>query len=99
MPRCAWAGAAVRPVNLPAPVRYFSSPRKEECHPYTTARQSLADLGGHFRLFCCFVARLPLLSLRALRDNGWPGDVSYLYSGWVAAPGRTYSMPATFKFN
>jgi glycosyltransferase involved in cell wall biosynthesis len=62
--RLCWRG--VRPVNLPAPVRYFR-PEEGGVSHFNYGRDNALLTWMHFRLFWGFVARLPLLSLRRMR--------------------------------
>ena len=65
--RMCWAG--VPPVNLPAPVKYFSPGEGGVSH-FNYLRDNLLLTGMHTRLFAGFALRLPLLVLRRLL--GWP---------------------------
>jgi hypothetical protein len=58
-----WLG--VRPVNLPAPVRYFRADEGGVSH-FNYARDNLLLTWMHTRLFFGFLARLPLLAARRL---------------------------------
>ncbi len=62
--RLCWRG--VRPVNLPAPVRYFRAEQGGVSH-FDYRRDNLLLTWMHFRLFLGFLPRLPLLLLRRLR--------------------------------
>jgi glycosyltransferase involved in cell wall biosynthesis len=62
--RLCWRG--VRPVNLPAPVRYFRAEEGGISH-FRYGRDNALLTWMHFRLFWGFVVRLPLLSARRLR--------------------------------
>jgi len=62
--RLCWRG--VRPVNLPAPVRYFR-PEEGGVSHFNYGHDNALLTWMHFRLFWGFVARLPLLSLRRMR--------------------------------
>jgi glycosyltransferase involved in cell wall biosynthesis len=63
--RLSWRG--VPAVNLPAPVRYFSPAEGGVSH-FNYWRDNVLLTSMHIRLFCGFVARLPvLLARRALR--------------------------------
>jgi glycosyltransferase involved in cell wall biosynthesis len=70
--RLCWRG--VRPINLPAPVRYFR-PEEGGVSHFNYWRDNALLTWMHFRLFWGFVARLPLLSARRLgsRANPPPG--------------------------
>jgi glycosyltransferase involved in cell wall biosynthesis len=59
--RLCWRG--VRPINLPAPVRYFR-PEEGGVSHFNYWRDNLLLTWMHFRLFLGFIARLPLLCLR-----------------------------------
>lgn len=61
--RLAWRG--VRPVNLPAPVRYFSADEGGVSH-FNYLRDNLLLTWMHTRLFLGFVLRLPLLVWRRI---------------------------------
>ena len=61
--RLAWRG--VRPVNLPAPVRYFSADEGGVSH-FNYLRDNLLLTGMHTRLFFGFLIRLPLLVWRRI---------------------------------
>jgi glycosyltransferase involved in cell wall biosynthesis len=63
--RLCWRG--VRPINLPAPVRYFR-PEEGGVSHFSYGRDNALLTWMHFRLFCGFVVRLPLLLAR--RRNG-----------------------------
>jgi hypothetical protein len=62
--RLCWRG--VRPVNLPAPVRYFSRAEGGVSH-FNYWRDNALLTWMHMRLFCGFIVRLPLLWARRLR--------------------------------
>ena len=62
--RLAWRG--VRPVNLPAPVRYFSVGEGGVSH-FNYLRDNLLLTWMHTRLFLGFLLRLPLLAARRFR--------------------------------
>lgn len=62
--RLAWRG--VRPVNLPAPVRYLR-PEEGGVSHFNYWRDNALLSWMHFRLMLGFLARLPLLALRASR--------------------------------
>jgi glycosyltransferase involved in cell wall biosynthesis len=62
--RLSWRG--VRPVNLPAPVRYFR-PEDGGVSHFNYWRDNVLLTWMHFRLFWGFVGRLPLLLGRRLR--------------------------------
>ena len=59
--RLCWRG--VRPVNLPAPVRYYSAAEGGVSH-FKYWRDNLLLTWMHCRLFIGFLARLPVLALR-----------------------------------
>lgn len=61
--RLCWAG--VRPINVDAPVRYFS-PQEGGVSHFNYVRDNLLLSGMHTRLFAGFVLRLPLLLWRRL---------------------------------
>jgi hypothetical protein len=61
--RLSWRG--VKPINLPAPVRYFSAQEGGVSH-FKYWRDNALLTWMHFRLFWGFVARLPLLAARRL---------------------------------
>jgi len=62
--RLCWRGA--RPINLPAPVRYFR-PEEGGVSHFNYWRDNALLTWMHFRLFLGFIVRLPLLALRRLR--------------------------------
>ena len=62
--RLCWRG--IKPINLPAPVRYFR-PEEGGVSHFKYWRDNLLLTWMHFRLFWGFVARLPLLTARRLR--------------------------------
>ncbi|WP_313950594.1 glycosyltransferase family 2 protein [Accumulibacter sp.] len=62
--RLAWRG--VRPLNLPAPVRYFSAGEGGVSH-FNYLRDNLLLTWMHTRLFLGFLVRLPLLAARRFR--------------------------------
>jgi glycosyltransferase involved in cell wall biosynthesis len=62
--RLVWRG--VRPINLPAPVRYFSAEEGGVSH-FKYWRDNALLTWMHFRLFWGFVLRLPLLATRRRR--------------------------------
>jgi glycosyltransferase involved in cell wall biosynthesis len=64
--RLAWRG--VRPVNLPAPVRYFRSDEGGVSH-FRYGRDNLLLTWMHVRLFIGFVLRLPLLLAARVRGR------------------------------
>jgi glycosyltransferase involved in cell wall biosynthesis len=64
--RLFWRG--VRPLNLPAPVRYFSAAEGGVSH-FDYWRDNSLLTWMHIRLFLSFVARLPLLLWRRLRER------------------------------
>jgi len=63
--RLCWRG--VRPINLPAPVRYFR-PEEGGVSHFNYGRDNALLTWMHFRLFWGFVFRLPLLLARRLRS-------------------------------
>ncbi|HWX33955.1 MAG TPA: glycosyltransferase family 2 protein [Steroidobacteraceae bacterium] len=65
--RLCWRG--VRPINLPAPVRYFR-PEEGGVSHFNYWRDNLLLTWMHFRLFLGFIARLPMLCLRRMRRSG-----------------------------
>jgi glycosyltransferase involved in cell wall biosynthesis len=67
--RLCWRG--VRPINLPAPVRYFR-PEEGGVSHFNYWRDNALLTWMHFRLFWGFVARLPLLSARRLGSGANP---------------------------
>jgi glycosyltransferase involved in cell wall biosynthesis len=64
--RLSWRG--VRPVNLPAPVRYFKAEDGGVSH-FKYGRDNTLLTWMHFRLFFGFLLRLPLLLARRLAGN------------------------------
>ena len=64
--RLCWRG--VRPINLPAPVRYFRLEEGGVSH-FNYWRDNVLLTWMHFRLFWGFVVRLPLLAVRRLRGS------------------------------
>ena len=64
--RLCWQG--VRPINLPAPVRYFKPAEGGVSH-FNYWRDNALLTWMHFRLFWGFVLRLPLLAVRRLRKS------------------------------
>ena len=62
--RLCWLG--VKPVNLPAPVRYYSAAEGGVSH-FRYVRDNALLSWMHLRLFAGFVLRLPLLLARRLR--------------------------------
>ncbi|MBA3773636.1 MAG: glycosyltransferase family 2 protein [Ramlibacter sp.] len=64
--RLCWRG--VRPVNLPAPVKYFEADQGGVSH-FNYLRDNLLLTWMHTRLFAGFLVRLPLLLWRALRSS------------------------------
>ena len=64
--RLAWAG--VRPINLPAPVRYFRSDEGGVSH-FRYLRDNRLLTWMHTRLFIGFLLRLPGLVVRRLRQR------------------------------
>jgi glycosyltransferase involved in cell wall biosynthesis len=63
--RLCWRG--VRPINLPAPVRYFRPDEGGISH-FNYLRDNALLTWMHFRLFCGFIMRLPLLLARRRRN-------------------------------
>ena len=61
--RLCWCGA--RPVNIPAPVKYFAAEEGGVSH-FNYLRDNLLLTGMHLRLFAGFIFRLPLLIWRKL---------------------------------
>jgi glycosyltransferase involved in cell wall biosynthesis len=61
--RLCWRG--IKPINLPAPVRYFS-PQDGGISHFNYWRDNALLTWMHFRLFLGFVVRLPLLVARRL---------------------------------
>jgi glycosyltransferase involved in cell wall biosynthesis len=61
--RLSWQG--VKPVNLPAPVRYFR-PEEGGVSHFKYWRDNVLLTWMHFRLFWGFLARLPILAARRL---------------------------------
>jgi glycosyltransferase involved in cell wall biosynthesis len=64
--RLCWRG--VKPVNLPAPVRYFS-PQEGGVSHFRYLRDNTLLTWMHSRLFLGFLLRLPLLMVRRLRGK------------------------------
>ncbi|HZP76816.1 MAG TPA: glycosyltransferase family 2 protein [Pseudolabrys sp.] len=63
--RLSWRG--VQPINLPAPVRYFTRAEGGVSH-FNYWRDNALLTWMHTRLFFGFVLRLPMLLLRRMRD-------------------------------
>lgn len=63
--RLSWRG--VRPINLPAPVRYFR-PEEGGVSHFNYWRDNALLTWMHLRLFCGFIVRLPLLLARRRRS-------------------------------
>ena len=59
--RLCWRG--VKPVNLPAPVRYFRADEGGVSH-FNYLRDNVLLTWMHLRLFLGFVLRLPMLLLK-----------------------------------
>jgi glycosyltransferase involved in cell wall biosynthesis len=66
--RLCWRG--VRPINLPAPVRYFG-PQDGGVSHFRYGRDNVLLTWMHFRLFFGFLVRLPLLAARRLARTFW----------------------------
>lgn len=64
--RLCWRG--VKPVNLPAPVRYYRSEEGGVSH-FRFLRDNLLLSWMHARLFFGFIVRLPLLTIRRARRS------------------------------
>jgi len=64
--RLSWRG--FRAINLPAPVRYFR-PEEGGVSHFNYWRDNTLLTWMHFRLFCGFILRLPLLAARRWRDG------------------------------
>lgn len=64
--RLCWRG--VKPVNLPASVRYYRTDEGGVSH-FRYLRDNLLLSGMHTRLFLGFVVRLPLLMIRRARNG------------------------------
>jgi glycosyltransferase involved in cell wall biosynthesis len=64
--RLCWRG--VRPINLPAPVRYFRAEEGGVSH-FNYWRDNLLLTWMHFRLLLGFLVRLPWLAARRMRSN------------------------------
>jgi glycosyltransferase involved in cell wall biosynthesis len=64
--RLCWYG--VKPVNLPAPVRYFS-PEEGGVSHFKYLRDNALLSWMHFRLFLEFVLRLPVLLIKRMRGS------------------------------
>ena len=62
--RLVWRGT--RPINLPAPVRYFSAEEGGVSH-FNYVRDNLLLSWMHLRLLVGFLLRLPLLLARKIR--------------------------------
>ena len=73
----------VRPINLPAPVRYFRPEQGGVSH-FNYWRDNLLLTWMHCRLFCGFMLRLPLLLARrmAARPPAAGGQRIKVMSGW-----------------
>jgi glycosyltransferase involved in cell wall biosynthesis len=65
--RLSWSG--VEAINLPAKVRYFT-PEEGGVSHFNYLRDNLLLTSMHTRLFAGFLARLPLLLARRLRQRG-----------------------------
>ena len=64
--RLSWRG--VKPVNMPAPVRYYRSDEGGVSH-FNYLRDNLLLSWMHTRLFIGFIVRLPLLMIRRTRQR------------------------------
>jgi glycosyltransferase involved in cell wall biosynthesis len=64
--RLCWHG--IKPINLPAPVRYFSTEEGGVSH-FRYLRDNVLLTWMHTRLFIGFVLRLPILLIRRLGAN------------------------------
>src|ERR1700691_4943290 len=64
--RLCWRG--VRPINLPAAVRYFR-PEEGGVSHFNYWRDNALLTWMHLRLFCGFILRLPLLGMRRWRSR------------------------------
>ena len=64
--RLCWRG--IRPINLPAAVRYFR-PEEGGVSHFNYWRDNALLTWMHLRLFCGFVLRLPLLGMRRWRSR------------------------------
>jgi hypothetical protein len=62
--RLCWRG--IRPINIQAPVRYFTAAEGGVSH-FNYWRDNVLLTWMHMRLFGGFLVRLPLLLLRRLR--------------------------------
>ena len=69
--RLCWQG--IKPVNLPAPVRYFR-PEEGGISHFNYGRDNVLLTWMHTRLFLEFLLRLPLLFARCL---GWPPSFAW----------------------
>jgi len=67
--RLCWRG--VRPINLPAPVRYFR-PEDGGVSHFRYGRDNVLLTWMHFRLFFGFLLRLPLLVVRRCKKTQGP---------------------------
>jgi len=65
--RLCWRG--VRPINMPAAVRYFSADRGGVSH-FRYWRDNALLAWMHVRLLCGFACRSPLLAARRMRGRG-----------------------------
>jgi len=65
--RLCWRG--IPPINLPAPVRYFSPDEGGVSH-FKYWRDNVLLTWMHFRLFLGFILRLPMLGARRLASSG-----------------------------
>jgi hypothetical protein len=59
--RLCWAG--LKPVNIDAPVKYFSAEEGGVSH-FKYGRDNVLLTGMHIRLFIAFLLRLPVLVFR-----------------------------------
>ncbi|HEX9451453.1 MAG TPA: glycosyltransferase family 2 protein, partial [Burkholderiales bacterium] len=69
--RLVWRGA--RPINLAAPVRYFSADEGGVSH-FRYLRDNALLISMHVRLVFGFLLRFPLLALRRYRSRAGAGN-------------------------
>jgi glycosyltransferase involved in cell wall biosynthesis len=69
--RLVWRGA--RPINLPAPVRYFS-PEEGGISHFNYLRDNALLISMHLRLVFGFLLRFPLLLIRRFRSRAGAGN-------------------------